>query len=444
MDKKKKEDRNHHDSSTTISSGANLDLVTSRICQVIVPVTLCSLYVVVIVRILENNIYIKSFGFLNKMWSKLGMTSNESSGQPGTTATGLLNNLLLVAAILLLVVLITLIILLVFYLRWHKCMEYYFRLPALLIMAVLTPAIFRIVCYTFNSFSLDFITFLLLVWNFTALGMMAIFGCYASAPLSVQQFYLINNSSILALVLITSLPSGALYLLLLLLIIWDLFAVLTPVGPLQMIIKLAEREGVVDMPGLVYTTHAKRSDKHLEEISRTDDCPTDRQLDGNSVQALKDLSISEHKAEQSNGLRYVQRQAAMAVAKADAVRATSDSLRTHLGSLIPSDETDEQPDSRERSIEEHGVNIGLGDFIFYSILVGMNSRGRSHKDYYATLATFDAVLVGLVVTLVFLSASRQAVPALPVSIGLGLAIAPLTRIFAAPMSNLLAASQVFI
>lgn len=445
----RREEESDSGSPTSNTSEVQLASLSLRICQIIVPVTLCTIYVVTLVRILEYNVFTKSSGFFNKAWNKLGLTDLDVAGQPTTTSGNVINNLVLVVALVSLVVLITLVILLIFYMKWHKCMDYYFRLPALLILGLITPAYFKVISSTVNFLTLDLITFVLLTWNFTALGMMSIFGCYAAAPLSLQQFYLIHNSAILSVVLITSLPTGALYLLLIFLVIWDLFAVLAPIGPLQMIIKLAEREGVIDMPGLVYTTVARQTDEFVHSATTSKavydpTCIKSTQL--NNDRDLEDEStVIEAKAEHSDGLGQIKRQAAQAVARADAVRTTSESLRTHKGSLVPSAGGTENQSCRcGDSIDEHGVNVGLGDFIFFSMLVGMNSQGRLNNDYYATLATFEAILVGLVITLAILATTRQVVPALPVSIGLGLAVVPLIRVFAAPFSNSLAATQIFI
>lgn len=78
--------------------------------------------------------------------------------------------------------------------------------------------------------------------------------------------------------------------------------------------------------------------------------------------------------------------------------------------------------------EQNSIRLGLGDFIFYSVLV---AKAAEHS--FATFAAcILVILAGLGGTLVLLSVYHHALPALPISIFLGVFFYIVTRIFMEP------------
>lgn len=88
----------------------------------------------------------------------------------------------------------------------------------------------------------------------------------------------------------------------------------------------------------------------------------------------------------------------------------------------------EMRDDDEDFGEKNSIRLGLGDFIFYSVMV---AKAAQHS--FATFAAcILVILAGLGGTLVLLSVYHHALPALPISIFLGVFFYLVTWIFMEP------------
>jgi len=83
-----------------------------------------------------------------------------------------------------------------------------------------------------------------------------------------------------------------------------------------------------------------------------------------------------------------------------------------------------------------GVKLGLGDFIFYSVLVGRASL----FDMLTVVASFIGIVTGLFCTIMLLAVWRKALPALPISIFFGVIFFFLTKFFLHPFTSTLIAN----
>lgn len=89
---------------------------------------------------------------------------------------------------------------------------------------------------------------------------------------------------------------------------------------------------------------------------------------------------------------------------------------------------DATPDDMSLSLPD-AIKLGLGDFIFYSVLVGRAAM----YDMLTVFACYLAIIAGLGCTLLWLAISHHALPALPISIALAVAFYFISRFVMEPV-----------
>lgn len=88
-----------------------------------------------------------------------------------------------------------------------------------------------------------------------------------------------------------------------------------------------------------------------------------------------------------------------------------------------------EEDEEARGGLPDAIKLGMGDFIFYSVLVGRAAM----YDMLTVFASYLAIVAGLGATLILLALFRKALPALPISVALGVSFYFLARIVLEPV-----------
>ena len=133
--------------------------------------------------------------------------------------------------------------------RCISCMTGYMMFSTALLLGLMGGLFFQEFCRVY-SLRVSLITLVMLGWNFVAVGLTAIFY-QKGLPTSTAQFYLAASSGIMAWQLSTKLPEWTSWTLLVMLACYDLFAVLSPSGPLRMMVELMVEQQSF-LPGMLY------------------------------------------------------------------------------------------------------------------------------------------------------------------------------------------------
>ncbi|KAL0342434.1 UNVERIFIED_CONTAM: Presenilin-like protein [Sesamum calycinum] len=403
-----------------------LETLGEEIIRIVTPVSICMLAVVILVSILNGDSSSRGDLPITTM-ATIAYSESSSDSTWDKLKGALLNSLVFVAV----VTVVTFLLVLLFYLRCTKFLKYYMGFSAFLVLGFMGGEIALLLIQDF-SFPVDCITFAILLFNFTVVGVLAVF--MSKMAIFVTQAYLVVIGMLVAY-WFTLLPEWTTWVLLVAMALYDLAAVLLPGGPLRLLVELAMSRDE-DIPALVYEARPVINDSGpsggvvrrrvwREERGDTDE---NQGLSANTRSGL--ASDSTPGTHLSVGIGEHERN--LADAEEGRVTGGDSELTTpliqHINVRMNSSEN--AVPSENLVLEGIGlgssgaIKLGLGDFIFYSVLVGRAAM----YDFMTVYACYLAIIAGLGVTLMLLAFYRKALPALPVSIMLGVLFYLLTRL----------------
>lgn len=317
-----------------------LDSLGEELIAILTPVSICMFTVVLLVCILNSDPSSSSASFSSIATAAYSESDSDSSWDKFVGA--LLNSVVFVAAI----TVATFVLVLLFYLRCVKFLKFYMGFSAFIVLGNLGGEILVLLIDRFR-FPIDSITFLILLFNFSVVGVFAVF--MSKFSILITQGYLVWIGVLVAY-FFTLLPEWTTWVLLVALALYDIAAVLLPVGPLRLLVEMAISRDE-DIPALVY---------EARPVIRNDSRSVQRRV------------WREQRSSQNNANRNEVRVVESAEVEEEHV---GSSERAEI-SVPLIDRRPEQAENSETFLEGIGlgssgaIKLGLGDFIFYSVLVG--------------------------------------------------------------------------
>ncbi|PKA61608.1 Presenilin-like protein [Apostasia shenzhenica] len=226
--------------SSSPSSSSVLETLGEEILRIVSPVTLCMLLVVLLVSALSSS---DSSSLPFSSIASMVYSETPSDSFWSKLSGAFLNSIIFVV----LVTILTFVLVLLFYLRCTPCLKSYMAFSSFVVLSFFGGEICLLLLSRF-SIPMDAFSFLILLFNFSVVGVLAVF--LSKMPISINQGYLVAIGVLVAY-WFTLLPEWTTWALLVAMALYDLAAVLLPFGPLRLLVELAISRDE-DIPALVY------------------------------------------------------------------------------------------------------------------------------------------------------------------------------------------------
>lgn len=447
-----------------------LDILGAEVLAVMSPVSICMAIVVLLVSLLTPPSSGDAAAAPPPVTAATLVYLESPTDTPAQKLVGALLDAVVFVA---LVAVVTFVLVALYYYHCTGFLKNYMRFSAFFVIFSMGGAILSAVLRRLGA-PLDAPTVLLLLFNASALGVLSVFA--SAVPILVRQGYMVALAVIVAAWL-SRLPEWTTWIMLVALALYDLVAVLAPRGPLRMLVELASSRDD-ELPALIYESRptvgpATGSSSYasvmgsvemqdMSDSGQAGDSQSDRveqeENDSRAVVEMRNLGGSRSGIDENNRSRgsmqqtdnverevpatglpsnqggNSQSQHAVIQIEQHEEEETAPLVSASSAENATSSEEQRQSSSSSEPIDfelfesTRGIKLGLGDFVFYSVLVGRAAM----YDLMTVYACYLAIIAGLGCTLILLSICKHALPALPISIMLGVTFYFLTRLLMEP------------
>ncbi|KAL9673368.1 hypothetical protein QQ045_029624 [Rhodiola kirilowii] len=387
-----------------------LDSLGEEIVRIITPVSICMFLVVILVTVLNSSSSTPSVSSV----ATIAYSESSSDSTWDKLKGALLNAVVFVVA----VTVVTFVLVLLFYLKCTKFLKFYMGFSACVVLGFMGGEMALILVSKF-SVPVDCLTFGVLVFNFTVVGALAVF--MSKMAILVTQAYLVVIGMLVAY-WFTMLPEWTTWALLIAMSLYDLAAVLLPGGPLRLLVELAMSRDE-DIPALVYEARPVTSEIDGAFVRRRvwRSNGESNLTSGDNMTAVNSSVDSNMNHENNATFNVRQIEPGLVNGEAGDVMGRAAEITAPLIERRITIQSPEAASADDLALEGIGlassgaIKLGLGDFIFYSVLVGRAAM----YDFMTVYACYLAIIAGLGITLMLLAVYQKALPALPVSVLLG-------------------------
>jgi presenilin 1 len=274
---------------------------------------------------------------------------------------------------------------------YYNCIKFlyiYLFLTVICVFSLLNISILSMIIAQLNS-SIDWLTIIFYVYNILT---MAIISMFWLSPDIIKQIITIYQCIIMILYVLKIAPEWIAWALLPLLAIWDMIAVLLPFGPLYLLINLFQKRQLEVPPMMIYTTGLWFKNQNMNK---------------NNLKIKKNFFFIQQWSSlnllfiSNNTLKYFYK-------------------KKSISNIIKNTNASSDKQSSKKSQTRKSM-LGLGDFIFYSILLA-KTVFTSECNLFAIIIIYLSIIMGMLATTIILIILHRPLPALPISLLIGLIV----------------------